>query len=260
MKTILKTLLTSALLVSSASAFATQTTWDFRTGHEYNGTGEYFGNEISKSVSGTTVVATAWSDTDEVAGDDKIESARVSSNNYGLLNYNQKSGDYHAIDSYCGGCDSDFILLSFSQAVNLASISLGWSNFTNGYISIGAFAANASAPVLAGKTWVGVASELVTKTVLEVSNAGSASPSNLITAATGISGFSKYWLVGSYTNAFDTIARHLESSFKLAGITTHVAPNNPPDENTSTTPANAPGTLALLGMGLIALWRRQAKK
>lgn len=262
MKTLFKTLVTCAIFATSLSALATETTWDFRTSGQRYGSGNSFGNTMTKSAADITVNMTAWADTRRLQnGSQLIQNAKIASNSNGLLNYNRSNNDAHTIDSWCGGCHFDFILLSFSEAVNLASISLGWSDFNTERVSVGAFSVDASAPTLVDKTWGQVAGDLAAKTVVEVSNARRASSTNLVTAATGLTQYSQYWLIGAYHSAFRNLGHNIQSAFKIAGITTHVVPTTPndPDGTTPGTPVNSPATIALFGLGLMVLWSRRSQ-
>ena len=276
MKTKMKMLVTSALLLTSLSTFAAETTWNFRN------TNQISGSQLSGSVDGINLSITAWADSS--LNNDNVTSSTIATANRGLLNYSGRT-DRNGYEHTVGNRNntnrsygfSDFILFSFSEAVNLSNVLIGWSYRTTGYVSVAAYKGEIINPGAsingANKSWQDIATnDIAAKTIVEISNANRAnnnlvsnisSLTGAVSGAVGLQGvFSKHWLVGAYNNAFDSVSRNLLSSFKLAGITTHVAPTQPntPDGTPPSTPANAPGTLALLGLGLIALWRRQAQK
>ncbi len=285
-------------LVGAGNAVASSSTWDFTSGGTYSGgSSSYsYGNSILfSSNTGSTVTVTAWSDTEEQAGYDKIETAAAKYNSYGLLNYNQNryteysnfryesngyyyrdrrhASDGHTIDNssdyescttqyqsgsnwYTSGVyscagqnldDTDFVLLTFSDAVSLSGLSLGWPTSSTSSVSIGALS-NASVPSIGGSTWASVASGLLFKE--SFNNVGSAY-SLTSNSSNGISTiFSKYWLVGAYNSLFGSLINPDHSAFKLAGLTTHGrTPSN----------ASAPGAAAVLLLGGLFMWARRRK-
>ncbi|WP_218313127.1 exosortase-dependent surface protein XDP1 [Alteromonas antoniana] len=282
-------------LTWTTSAIADPSTWDFTHGGSYSG-GSWsnsYGNSLSYgSEDGSLSVSiSAWADTDERSGHDGIETAAISENGYGLLNYNQnsyesntdwnysyssgdwhltrtKAADEHTIDnggtesctkfsywsggSYnCGNTqlnDTDFLLFEFSEAVSLAGINLGWPTNGTSSLSIGAIGGN-SAPSISGSTWASVASGLMYK---ESFNHVGSSYSLASNSTNNISStFSKYWLIGAYNTSFGSLLNAAGSSFKLAGLTTHGAPE--------VGEVSAPGTLAIFALGMSLLVMRRKK-
>ncbi len=269
---------------------ADSSTWDFTHGGSYSGgywTSAY-GNTLSygSDDGSLSVSISAWADTDERSGHDGIETAAVSENGYGLLNYNQNTyeksytnwddwytkrtnaADEHTIDnggtesctkfsywsgkSYnCGNTqlnDTDFLLFEFSEAVSLAGINLGWPTYGSSSLSVGAIGGN-SAPSISGATWASVASGLMYK---ESFNHVGSSYSLASNSANNISStFSKYWLIGAYNSSFGSLLNAAGSSFKLAGLTTHGAPE--------VEEVSAPGTLAIFALGMSLLMMRRKK-
>lgn len=172
----------------------------------------------------------------------------------------------HAIDNQYG---TDMLLLSFSQAVDLTSIGLGWTGSDKDF-SILAWTGT-GAPTLTGKTVTGTAS---TSTLLSsgwtlVSNYGNSSTANVTTDL-----YSSYWLVSAYNTSFGTTSA--DGSAPTASTTSNydafkvltVAANTCTGTlvgNTCKPKTNIPepGSLALLGaamIGLIGTTRRRNAK
>lgn len=144
--------------------------------------------------------------------------------------------------------DTDFLLFEFSEAVSLAGINLGWPTSGSSSLSIGAIGGN-SAPSISGSTWASVASGLMYK---ESFNHVGSSYSLASNSTNNISStFSKYWLIGAYNSSFGSLLNAAGSSFKLAGLTTHGAPE--------AGEVSAPGTLAIFALGMSLLVMRRKK-
>ena len=229
-------------LTSATSCFAADTTWDFTTSSSSSsyGSGNVDGNVLTFNEGGEDLTVTAWADTD---GSD-VETATAAHNAWGLLNYNQYSGDGHYVDN---GRDTDMLLLSFDSSVSLSSIQLGYFR-NDSDISIAAFS---SAPVLAGNTWSEVASNAFFST--SYANIGTSvfAMNNLIGGAVVEA---QYWLIGAYNSVFGGLSDSNMDKLKIAALTTSPktpSPKPPID-------VAEPSTFAMFAsFGLFVLWRRK---
>ncbi|MCU4674332.1 PEP-CTERM sorting domain-containing protein [Catenovulum sp. 2E275] len=262
-----KFLLGLALSLSANMAIAATQTWDFTDTNNFDINGNTYGNELNyNDNNGVDLAATAWADTNEVTTDvwgkcrfmfftfpcitsssttEYIEEAKIDSNNYGLLTYNKdESALEHTVDNFL---DYDMILLSFSQAVNISEIVLGWA-FPDGDISLATFN---DLPTLAGETWQSVANA-ATNTWSFSGTIGNQTI-DVSTETNGIE--SQYWLVGAYNNVFETLNDCFDhvDAVKIAGITTSTSTSNKP------TPVPEPASIMLLLAGLIGLFARQKR-
>lgn len=265
---LLKSTLLTATVCLTAPTFAADTTWNFRTngGHANNQStiqntshetinigyvnGSRFGNTYTLNQGGNTLTISAWSDTNSSwNSQDKVESAKLQSNSLGLLNYNRNRyrggccnpSDGHAVDNQD---NFDMLLFSFTNAVSLSKVNIGWAQ-PDSDMTIAAFT---SAPALAGQTWAQVAQNALFKNLYADRGAGSQNVNTGNVEA-------KYWLIGAYNSYFGT--RHGVAAgndhLKIASITTHPGTVTPPPSAVS-----EPGTLALMGsILLLAAYRRR---
>tara|TARA_R110000772_G_scaffold13210_10_gene39477 strand:- start:3187 stop:3954 length:768 start_codon:yes stop_codon:yes gene_type:complete len=241
--------LAASLMTMSFVSLATDTTsWNFKTANgqaDQWGSGAQYGNEMNFSADGTNLSITAWADTNEVSGDDKIEDAAVSRNGSGLLNYNRHyndRADEHYVDNKD---DTDMLLFTFDDLVSITGINIGYYS-DDSDISIAAFD---SLPTLQGQTWASVAnaaSYSASFSNLERSNYSIAS------STAGVD--SKYWVIGAYNGAFGSPGWTTgNDNLKIAGITTTLGATPKPPTDVA-----EPSSLAILAsFGLFAAWRRK---
>lgn len=248
-----------ALLFSGASIAASQT-WDFKN-TDSNLNNNSTGNTWSDSQGGVDLAATAWADTDEnwdcttsgwaclnpsnwTKTSDLVESARLDTNNHGLLVYNQNF-DGHAIDNVI---DYDMVLLSFSKDVNLSGITLGWA-FPDSDITVAAFD---SEPSLSGETWDAVASSASDIWTFENVSVNSYYDFSADTAGVN----SQHWLVGAYNSSFEYLHDCISDAIKIAGITTSTSTSGKP------VPVPEPASIFIFLAGLFGImlkYRKQVK-
>ncbi|GAB2907174.1 exosortase-dependent surface protein XDP1 [Rheinheimera gaetbuli] len=243
----------SLLALSGACQAATQT-WDFVGS---GGSGSISRNIIPNTVNlsdddnSMSVSMTAWSayNPGDYGTNETIFQAELWLSQWGTLVFNSSS-DQHYVDNLGR---YDFILLSFSEEVELAGISVAYAD-QGSDISIAAFNNN---PFTAGsrmQRWNEVSSYAVASS--SFSNVG-ASPANhyysLNTASklnNGISGVaSKYWMIGAYNEFFGSGLTAGNDHLKFSGLTTN-----------TTTPRNEisePVSLSLFAMALLVLAGRR---
>ncbi|MCB1688084.1 MAG: hypothetical protein KDI33_06345 [Halioglobus sp.] len=230
--------------------------WDFNSASQsFSGSGN--GNSLSLTSSdGINLTVTGWSDTDDVSGADKVETAQLiwaQSSALGIVNRDEDSGSpNHSVDSVTSDSDGEFdmLLLEFDTAVNLTHLDLDWavggnqSNTTD--ISILAWGGSGSGSVL-GKTWGGVLDNSVGYgSAGNYSNVGlsyySVNPTNIE---------STKWLVGVYNPVFGSGGDAGDDGMKLSKIKTSTRAPDP------TPQVPVPGTAALLLAGLLGLRGRR---
>ncbi len=213
-------------------------------------------NDVNLSISG-------WSDVRQVDEHDNwdykrvvgAEVQKVYDKGWAVRNPLEAEGAHQTIDNSTGKYpDYDFILLSFSEAVTLDSLSFGWANFGKGSQEVSVAAINNSGftkLTSEQSTWQDIIS-------------GAVSNSFSITKLNGDNGFSnlnfsssaKYWLVGAYNTVFGTTSHgsKLNDAFKINGI----AFSNTTEE--AEVKVSEPGALALMSLGLgLVLYRRKRR-
>ena len=237
--------------------------WDFdSSSHSFNNSSN--GNTLSMTSSdGINLTVTGWSDTNDLSGEDGIETAKLiwaQSSSLGVQNRDEGTGSPdHSVDSSTSDSDGEFdmLLLEFDTAVNLTSLKLDWatggssSNKTD--ISILAWDGSGSSALL-GQTWSGVLDSNGGNydSVGNYSNVGlsyySVNPANIE---------STKWLVGVYNPVFGNGGDAGDDGMKLGAIKTSTNPTPTP---VPPTPVPVPGTALLILAGLLGLRSRRSVK
>ncbi|WP_227815683.1 exosortase-dependent surface protein XDP1 [Nitrogeniibacter aestuarii] len=246
-----------ALTAVMAGPAMAATEWNF-SGDNNNAT---WANTRSFTSNGITVTASAWANTSGTANQ-QLETAYLSaygSSGLGVINrdgYSSSSSDKDYNDVIGDGQEHsmdndqryDSILLSFSEAVNVAGLRNGWYSGDSD-LSVMAYL-GAGAPSLSGLTysnltsngWVGIA---------DLSDVGTS------WGATNSTTFSSYWLVGAFNPAFNgnTSWSTGNDMVKLAAVSanvcTGVVSNGTCGQQSTGVPE--PGSLALAGLGLLGV-------
>ncbi|WP_199611806.1 exosortase-dependent surface protein XDP1 [Flocculibacter collagenilyticus] len=266
MKKILAVL--AALAIPSVQADTQTWEWDL-LGSDSNGNATSSGVGYSSvqyvdtnNADSITMTMTGWSDTVN-PNDGRIAQGQLykwGNNGWGVVGlYDEGRNDYpgHAVDNATYSCDQggkdcndwDYVLLSFSEAVSLTDIDIGWkwddSDASVLYLDSGTpnfSASNSDTWADVANLWTSVGSYQLTNSYYSIAN-----------DTVGIE--SQYWLVGAYNNVFrnDNWSSG-NDGFKLSGFkasTTNTSPNNSIPEPMS-------ALLIMLGLGLLLLQRRSA--
>lgn len=257
----------AVLCAASQSALATSR-WTFgcgttglpTCGSTVASTQQYAGTNTTN-----TAQVSGWANTGTVGdlGLQRLASASVRTwgSGLGVITGTESTSPNHAIDS--SGPD-EFVLVSFAQAVNLASIGVGWfsgdfditvlaftgtgiPNLTNNTLSSADLAGGASVGLVnAGWTLIGNRSN-----ASAVLSGGS---HNFAINTGGVS--SSHWLIGAYntgvggTNEGWTTGDDFFKLLHVGGVTSTGGGGG--------SPVPVPGTLALVALGLPFLRRRLA--
>ncbi|KXJ61868.1 MAG: hypothetical protein AXW14_17790 [Alteromonas sp. Nap_26] len=215
-------------------------------------------NDVNISVSG-------WADSERLAvgdsGDyDRVIGANlqyVDSYGWAVRNSWEDTGSHQTIDSYSvdGYKDYDFILLSFSEEVQLDSLNFGWADFDNGSqeVSVAAITDTGFNKLTSeNSTWSSIISDAVSSSFSIERLSHNRGVSNLNFSSTA-----KYWLVGAYNTVFGTTSSGstLNDAFKIAGL----GFSNTTETKTNTE-VSEPGAIALMSLGLgLVLYRRKRR-
>jgi hypothetical protein len=218
----------AAILASSfaASVFAVPTTFNLLTGQV---DGSYLMSR-NYSVGGIGLTVTGWSNNGAAVVQDTVGKWG------GGLGVENATTPDHSIDSQGG--DFDMLLLSFSTAVTLNSIDLGWIYQDDSRRSDVSIMAGTSA-LTAGASWA----SLLTvpngwQTAGNYNNVGYNE-----TAVNGSAISSKYWLIGAYNPILGAAIANNDTyyeAFKLEGV-----------KVTKAVPESS--ALLLFGLGLLGL-------
>lgn len=291
-----KFVIASMMTLSSMAAMAGSQTWDFGTQHT---SGNVMGNTLQYSVDGIDLTVSAWASTSAGCNtgggygsgtgsgdpDPCVKNAKLvqhgSGSNYsglGIINRDEQSNGVtgspnHAIDNIKNGgnhedLDFEMVLLTFSEAVNLSGVNVGWtgcssnggncdSAHNDADMSILAYTRNNTNPGFFNShtRWADIVGSgtnggwnLIQESsdVDDYNTLGVSNPNNVT---------SRYWLVGAYNEIFGgTHWTDSNDAFKLKGLVTasHVPP-------TGTVDVNAPATLFMFAsFAALALFRRKS--
>ncbi len=230
------------LAASQAVATTTVSTFDFTSSSNFSSRSSGDGNVYEISQGSLDLDISAFADT---GNNGEVETAEVSSNNHGLLVYNQDNNDGHYIDN---GNQRDMLFFDFNKSVALTQLNIGYASNDSDMVVIGFSSIPSFVP---NSTWGDVANAITagTHVIFELLDGGTGWQS----FNTG--GFeSQYWLVGAYNKYFGSSRYEgATDKIKLAGIMTS-------HEETSTTPpveANAPASLGLMAAALVFMWNRR---
>ncbi len=224
----------AAFLASSfaASVFAAQIDFNLNNGQVWNS----YETTRNYSVSGIDLSVTGWSNINRY-NDDVIQSTVGRWDGLGVENGGSPD---HSIDSQNG--DYDMLLLSFSDAVTLNSIELGWIYNNSASRSDVSILAGSSA-LTAGTSW----SSLLTLANgwQSAGNYNNVDYGSEAVNAGAIS--SQYWLIGAYNRniANDTNIEQNDGNYEAFKLRTVSV--------TKTIKVPEPSALLLFGLGLLGL-------
>ncbi|MER2494086.1 exosortase-dependent surface protein XDP1 [Catenovulum sediminis] len=254
-----KILMSAALLAISATAQAAVETYTFNMlgngtgGVTYNNASAYSSLSFSDRQGSNTITAdmTAWSDTygdnDDIIKDGNFY--KWYSDGWGIVNDDESSSDDpgHSIDNTGWWADYDFILVEFSESVELSGIDLGWDYGSTADLSF--VALGDSAPIMDGKKWSDFTGYDSFNETINDSYSGNDGYYQL---DSGLE--STYWLVGAYNHIFGDCLTTNNDGFKLAGLQVKASS----DPSGRPIPAPEPASLAVFGLGMLGLmWQRK---
>lgn len=237
------------------NCFAGTQTWDFTNsivgGNDTRLDGAYMGNSFSMNVDGITLTVTGWADslgTTDTSNphSETVEEAQLVyyGQQLGIINQDEAlNDDYgtpnHSIDNYDSsrwGDDYEMVLLSFSEAVSLDQIGIGWARedygtnneqrhadittvaYTGSDTNTGSSSNGDSWTDrnLFGNSWAEVAADAAWTFVSDISNADDYAYHSIDNPDAVISNF---WLVGAYNPVFsETCWTHDNDGFKLSKL------------------------------------------
>jgi len=269
MKKNLKMLVSVVALTMAGQAFGA-TDWLLTSATAVSGNYVY-------TTGGVTVTASGWADTNGT----KLEQQTATGNLYkysGGLGINNLDGCSSGTTCDVGDLSSnapehaldnnqryEMVLLKFSQAVNLSSVFFGWAKSDADFTLLAFDPTKGSDSGLANKTWATLDTGWqkigdYAPTLKNCDSNGNCNATQSLSTAT----YSSLWLVGAYNPLGGTANSAYSGAdyFKLATVTGATCPAG------STAPGCGggnkvpePGSLAMLGIGLIGLLRiRKANK
>lgn len=237
-----------------------------------------FNNRTSNTQGGITATASGWSNTADSANATNVllDSAYITlngSSGLGVRNNdcsgfanctggssgrdaNEGVSPEHAIDNN-GRVDS--ILFSFTDKVNLTSFSAGWVS-TDSDFSVLAYTGAGNPTSLSGQSYA----DLLSSGWSLIGNflAGSSAGAHDFTNST----YSSYWLIGALnTMVGGSSAKAGNDNFKLISLAGCTCDNAPPGTPGCSTGGGGggvpePGTLLLMGAGLLGLTRFKVRR
>ena len=244
-----KLLVACSLVALSGACQAATQTWDFVGS---GGVGSINRNIVPNTINindddnTMSVSMTAWS----AYNNEDIFQAELWLSQWGTLVFNS-SGDQHYTDNYGR---YDFILLSFSEEVELAGISIASYN-TDSDISVAAFNSNPFSGGSPMDRWSEVGSYAVASS--SFANVATSqghyyalnSGTNVSQQTSGVA--SRYWMIGAYNEFFSTgmTAGAGNDYIKFGGLTTKTTSPG--------TQVSEPVSLSLFAMALLALVGRR---
>lgn len=213
------------------------------------------GATVSTSGTAVTVKATGWADTTNSSPRQLEQQNFTSWPGLGITNndacgsypcdYNETSAPEHAIDN---NGRYEMALLSFTGgAVNLTGANFSYSGSDSDYTVL-AYTGAAGGESLVGKTWATLSGWTL------VGNYSSSSSGN---KSFNNATYSSFWLIGAYNPLGGTSNSTYSGTdaFKLASVSGDLCTSGTPGCGGGNNSVPEPGSIALIGLGLLGLIR-----